>query len=215
MTDDPLALDADTMRAVGHRTLDWLVDEIGVLASGPALRIAEPAEMRRRLDGPPPEKGEGLDPILRSLSEDVLPFGARWDHPRLMAYVPGSTTWPGALADFIAAACNLSADLWRESAGPSQVELTVLEWFKDWFGYPHDAAGIFVSGGSAANMTALACARESLLGPMSNNALIYVSDQTHSSIARAARVLGFRPEQVRVIPSDDVSAGDQTRSRRR
>ena len=112
---------------------------------------------------------------------------------------PGSTTWPGALADFIAAACNLSADS-LECAGPSQVELTVLEWFKDWFGYPHEAAGIFVSGGSAANMTVLACARESLLGSRQVTDLRLRSD--HSSIARAARILGFRPEQVRVIPSD-------------
>ena len=91
-----------------------------------------------------------------------------------------------------------------EAAGPSQVELEVLGWFKDWIGFPPDAAGSLVSGGSAGNMTALACARETLAGPMRDDLVLYVSDQAHSSIARAARILGFRPEQVRVLPSDDA-----------
>ena len=76
----------------------------------------------------------------------------------------------------------------------------MLGWFKEWIGYPPTASGILVSGGSAANMTALACARESLVGPMSDDLVAYVPDQAHSSVARAARVLGFRPSQVRVLP---------------
>jgi glutamate/tyrosine decarboxylase-like PLP-dependent enzyme len=90
-----------------------------------------------------------------------------------------------------------------ESAGPSELELVVLDWFKEWIGYPAEAEGVLVSGGSAANMTALACAREALLGAMSEQVVAYVSDQAHSSVARAARVLGFRPEQVRVLPTDE------------
>ena len=62
---------------------------------------------------------------------------------------------------------------------------------------------MLVSGGSAANMTALACAREAMLGAMSDQVVAYVSDQAHSSIARAARVLGFQPEQLRVLPTDE------------
>ena len=78
----------------------------------------------------------------------------------------------------------------------------MLDWFKDWIGYPGAAAGILVSGGSAANITALACAREALLGPMSDRIVAYTADQTHSSVARAARLLGFRPDQVRILPTD-------------
>src|SRR6266516_5717178 len=89
-----------------------------------------------------------------------------------------------------------------EAAGPIRLELDVLDWFKSWLEYPSEAAGLLVSGGSAANMTALACARETLVGPMSDHVVAYVSDQAHASIARSARVLGFRPNQVRVLPSD-------------
>ena len=128
---------------------------------------------------------------------------SKGDHPGFFAYVPFAGTWPGALGDLIASATNVYAGSWMEAAGPSQLELEVLGWFKDWIGYPAEAAGLLVSGGSAANLTALACAREALVGSMSDDLVVYVSDQAHSSVARAARSLGFRPDQVRVIPTDD------------
>jgi glutamate/tyrosine decarboxylase-like PLP-dependent enzyme len=70
-------------------------------------------------------------------------------------------------------------------------------------GYRVRAGGVLGSGGSAANLTAIACAREALLGAMTGDAMLYLSDQTHSSVARAARALGFAPGQVRVIPTDE------------
>lgn len=88
------------------------------------------------------------------------------------------------MGDFIASVSNIENSSWLDSAGPSQLELVVLNWFKGWIGYPAGAAGVLVSGGSAANMTALACAREALLGAMSEQMVAYVSDQAHSSMAR-------------------------------
>jgi aromatic-L-amino-acid decarboxylase len=76
-------------------------------------------------------------------------------------------------------------------------------WFADWLGLPEGAGGVLVSGGSAANTTALACARERLAGAMAPNLIAYLPDQAHSSLARAARVLGFGPAQLRVLPVDD------------
>jgi glutamate/tyrosine decarboxylase-like PLP-dependent enzyme len=128
---------------------------------------------------------------------------ARSDHPGFFAFIPGEPTWPGALADLYGSALNLHATDWMESPGPTQVELTTIDWLRDWVGYPPGAGGVFGSGGSAANMTALACAREVQVGAMRDDVVAYVSDQAHSSLARAARILGFRPEQVRVLPVDD------------
>ncbi len=198
---DPLALDAETMRELGYRTVDLLVERLQ--REEPPIRRASPAEMRERLHGPPPDQPQPFAEILASLDRDVLPFGSRDGHPRFFGFVPFAGTWPGALGDLIASACNLYAGSWMESAGPSQVELEVLGWFKDWIGFPAEAGGSLVSGGSAGNLTALACAREALAGPMRGDLVLYVSDQAHSSVARAARLLGFRPEQVRVLPSDE------------
>jgi aromatic-L-amino-acid/L-tryptophan decarboxylase len=200
---DPLALDPETMRRLGYATVDMLVDRLADPASRPPLLIASPQEMRARIPDRQPAAGAGLDEILAELSEHVLPFVSHWGHPGYFAFIPGSGTFPGALGDFIASACNIDAGSWTWGAGPSHLELVVLDWFKDWIGYPREAAGILLGGGSAANMTALACAREALAGPMRADLVAYCSDQAHSSLARAARALGFRPEQVRVLPSDD------------
>ncbi len=203
MADDPLELDAEQMRRMGYAVVDLLVRRIAGLADGPVLTIASRAEMEARVDEPAPAGGHDFDGLLERLDRDVLPFVGHFDHPRFFGYIPGAGTWPAALGDLIAAATNIDSGAWRESAGPSQLELTVLEWFRGWIGYPPEAAGVLVSGGSAANLTAIACARETIVGPMSPRIVAYASDQTHSSLARAARHLGFRPDQVRVLPTDD------------
>ena len=87
----------------------------------------------------------------------------------------------------------------NESDDPLALELEVLGWFKDWIGYPPNAAGALVSDDSTAHLTALACARETLGG----GPILYLSDQTHSAIVRAARLLGLDRDQVRVLPSDE------------
>lgn len=190
------------MRALGYQVVDLLVERLSD-PSIPALRRAGAAEMAERIAGPPPASPQEFAAVLERLERDVLPFMNRADHPRFFAFIPSCQTWPGALGDFIASALNVYVGSWMEAAGPSQVELTVIDWFKDWLGHPETAAGLLVSGGSAANMTALACAREALMGAMSDRAVAYVSDQAHSSLARAARLLGFRPDQLRVLPADN------------
>ena len=198
--DDPLALDPETMRRLGYRTVDLLVERLG--ANGPPLRRATPAEMRQRLSTPMPETSTSYEEVLAQLERDVLPFASRNDHPGFFAFVPSSGTWPSALGDFIASALNIYAGSWMEAPGPSQVELEVIDCFRRWVGFPEQAGGVIATGGSAANMTALAAAREALAGPMAPDLVIYISDQGHSSLARAARMLGFAPGQVRVLPSD-------------
>jgi aromatic-L-amino-acid decarboxylase len=199
--DSPLALDAESMRRLGYRTVDMLVERM-TGPSGPVVRSATPEELRRRLASSPPEGPAAFEEILAGLERDVLPFVARISHPGYMAFIPGEGTWPGALGDFIASALNMDTCWWLGASGPSALELVVLDWFRQWVGYPEQAAGVLVSGGSAANLTALACAREARMGVMDAQAVVYMSDQTHSSLARAARALGFRPDQVRVIPTD-------------
>jgi aromatic-L-amino-acid decarboxylase len=200
-TTRPLALEPDAMRAMGHHVVDVLVELLRD-SGRPAIRRASADEMAARLPPGAPESGTRFDEVVARLQRDVLPYTGRSDHPGYMAFIPTSGTFPSALGDFIASALNLYAGTWMEGAGPSRVELVVLDWFKQWIGYPQAAAGLLVSGGSAANLTALACAREVLVGPMDDRAVVYMGDQAHSSIGRAARALGFRPDQLRVLPSD-------------
>jgi glutamate/tyrosine decarboxylase-like PLP-dependent enzyme len=198
---DPLGLTAEQMRDLGYRTVDLLVEQL-TDPSLPAMRRGDPGELRRRLGGPPPERGRSWPELLQQTADDVLGPMSRLAHPGYFAFIPASSTFPGALGDLITSALDIDVGSWMSAAGPSHLELVVLDWFKEWIGYPARAAGILVSGGSAANMTALACARESVLGPMSERVVAYVADQTHSSVARAARLLGFRPDQLRILPTD-------------
>ena len=204
MTPDPaspLSIDPELMRRLGYRTVDMLVDRI-TGPPGPVVQSGDPQQLRERLAAPAPERPASYDEILEQLERDVLPYVARISHPGYLAFVPGEGTWPGAMGDLVSSALNLDTCWWLGASGPAALELVVLDWFREWIGYPADARGVLVSGGSAANLTALACAREALLGAMDAGAVAYMSDQAHVSLAKGARALGFHPEQVRVLATD-------------
>jgi glutamate/tyrosine decarboxylase-like PLP-dependent enzyme len=188
------------MRALGYRAVDALVDWLSD-DRAPPLRRGDRQAIAQRLAA---VREGSFDDALRALFEDVLPFGSRSGHPRFFAYIPFAGTWPGALGDFVASATNVYAGSWQEGAGATQLELELLDRFKAWVGYPPEAGGSLVSGGSIANLTAIACAREALVGAMRGDLVLYASDQAHSSIGRAARLLGFRPDQLRILPVDEA-----------
>src|SRR5215831_4620364 len=198
----PLAMDVEAMRRAGYATVDALVARLADPGADPVLRRAGAAEMRARLGGPPPERAEDYGAVLARVIDDVLPYASRTDHPGYFAFIPSFTTWPAALAELTAAAANPYCGAWMEAAGATQIELEVIDWFRMWLGMPASTAGVLVTGGSAANLTALLVAREAVGGP-SDNSVVYVSDQAHSSFARTARAMGLRPQQVRVLPTDD------------
>src|SRR4051794_40963337 len=154
---DPLHLERDEMRALGYRTVDALVDWLS--RGRPPLEGATPSELHGRLRGPAPEDPEPFDAVLGTLLEDVLPFTSNGAHPAFFAYVPFAGTWPGALGDFVASAANVYSGSWQEGAGPTQLELEIIDWFKTWVGFPETATGTLLTGGSAAHPHATAGAR--------------------------------------------------------
>jgi glutamate/tyrosine decarboxylase-like PLP-dependent enzyme len=200
---DPLELDPETMRRLGYRVVDMLVDRLVTLDGQPVRQTATREELERRLREPPPAGPHDFDEILARLAEDVLPFASRVDHPRFFAFIPGCPTWPGVLGEWIAKGTHLFQGTWSASGGPSEVELVVVDWFREWLGLPPETAGLLVSGGSHANLTGLACAREARLGVDAGDAVVYASTQVHSSVGRALRVLGFPADQLRLLAPDE------------
>jgi glutamate/tyrosine decarboxylase-like PLP-dependent enzyme len=132
-----------------------------------------------------------------------VPFARRIDHPRFLAFVGSAPVVPAVVGELICAGCNYFAGNWANASGPAQVELAVLDWFRDWLGLPPGTAGVLTSGGTEANLTALAVARQLLSFDDRRRAVLYASDQRHNSIDRALMLLGFRPEQVRTLPAKD------------
>jgi glutamate/tyrosine decarboxylase-like PLP-dependent enzyme len=160
-------------------------------------------QMEALLREPPPEAGRDFAEVLAEFDARVAAYCFRINHPRFLAFVPSAPTFFSVLGDLLCAGSNFFAGVWLEAAGAAQVELIVLDWFKDFLGYPAEASGILTGGGSEANLTALLVARERLSFEERGRAVLYVTEQRHWSIDRAAKVIGLRPDQVRPVAADE------------
>ena len=98
-------------------------------------------ELVEKLMQDPPEGGRAPDEVLNQAFADILPLSLRLDHPRSFGFVPSSPTWPGVIADFLAAGYNINACNWLVASGASQLECVVIDWFRQWLGYPDTAGG--------------------------------------------------------------------------
>jgi aromatic-L-amino-acid decarboxylase len=199
---DPLELDVETMRRLGYRAVDLLVERLAALDGEPAWRGASRADLDARFHEPAPEEPGDAEALVERLAAEVLPLAQQTDHARFLAYIPGTPTWPSVIGDLLAGGANIFGGTWLAAAGASEIEIVVLDWFKSWLGYPADAGGVLVSGGSEANLTAFACARLARVGAHRPEAVVYHSAQSHSSVGRAFRVLGFAADRVRAVPVD-------------
>ena len=158
-------------------------------------------DLVQKLMQDPPEDGRAPDEVLEQAVADILPLSLRLDHPRCFGFVPSSPTWPGVVADFLAAGYNVNSCNWLVASGTSQLECVVIDWFRQWLGYPDTAGGLLTSGGSAASLDGLVAARGAAGYP--DSASVYMSDQSHSAHQRAVKIIGIRPEHARLVPSDD------------
>jgi aromatic-L-amino-acid decarboxylase len=204
ISDVTLDMDPHKMRQMGYQVIDTIVDHISGLKGRSPANFADPPTMKALLDEPMPEQPQTMEALLDTFKERVYPYAIHPDHPRFFGYFPCAGSIVGILADALASGTNFFAGHWYAAAGPSQVELVVLDWFKTMLGYPSEAGGLLVSGGSMANLTALTAARHNKLGERFDDGVLYLSEQSHASIERAARVNGFRQDQIRYITVDET-----------
>ena len=200
---DPLALEPEAVRRLGYAAVDAIVGHLDARDAGPVAIAAGRTEMEARLREPLPEAGCDPQVVLDAALRDVLEPGLRVDHRRFFAFTPMPSNPVGAVGDLLAAGLGVFAGTWLASPGAAMVELVVLDWLRELCGMPPGTEGVLVSGGSAANLTALTVALEERAGSERARATVYLSDQTHSSVERALRIAGIPPAHVRVLPSDD------------
>ena len=194
------------MRRLGHLVADTVANHLATLRDQPAYATLGPDATARLIDPAAPKHGTDFETLLTTLRERVFPHAAREPHPGFIAYVPSCPTFPAVLGDWLATGFNFFAGVWPVAAGPNEIEVIVLEWFRQWLGMPEGTAGLLTSGGSGANLTAMIAARHhvtqgdaSLIAQLT----VYSSDQTHSSVTRAAWLAGVPREHVRAIATDD------------
>ena len=203
MTSELLSLSRQEMTELGYRIIDLLVEHQAGLRSKPVTRTASRAEMERTFKEPFAEAGQPIGEVLATLQNDVFSNIMHLDHPRFFAFVSGPGNFVSSVSEALMAGFNAFAGTWLEAAGPVQIELATIDWLRDLVDLPSSAGGLFLSGGSMANLTAMAVARNRRLEDRSAGAMIYCSDQTHSSIDRAVRILGFDLGALRKLPSDE------------
>ena len=195
-----LQMEPAEMLELANRAAELLVERIQNLPSQEAWDGEFKQGLEKELMRDPPEDGRPAREVLDAVAGSILPYTLRLDHPRCFGFVPSASTWAGVVADFLAAGYNANTITWLVASGPSQLELVVIDWIRRWVGYPRTAGGLLTSGGSAAAVDAFVAARERAGHP--ERATVYMSDQSHSAQARAARIIGVRPEHVRRVASD-------------
>jgi len=191
------------LQAAANAVQDWAFAHYQTLPDQAIGQTPTPSELRPWLDHPAPDNGRPFTDILADFRRYVEPNAFRVNHPRFLAFIPGVPCFPSVLGDWLTAAANFFAGVWLEAAGPAQLETTVLDWFRQWLGMPDTTRGVLTTGGSEANLTALVVARERV--PLDDRAqmVLYVAEQRHWSVDRAAKVMGLHPNQVRPVPVDD------------
>ncbi len=198
-----LELDSRTMRKLGYTIIDAIAGHMETQHHKPPVAQASRAEMDALFLEEAPDNPEDPETVLNFVLDKVMPHCNIVSHPKSFAFVPGPSNYIGAMADALSTGFNVFSGGWAASPAAAEVEIVTMNWLLKMFGFPvKKGGGIFTSGGSMANLTALATARKVKCGDDFSKAVIYLSDQAHSSNIKAIRVLGFSKEQVRIIPTD-------------
>lgn len=157
------------------------------------------------------KEGRPLKNVINEMMEDVFKYQAIMQHPRFFAFVPSPATPISWLADVMTSSYNPHAGSWLQSSSASCIEQEVIKWLCQQAGYPNSAGGLFVSGGSMSNLTALITARNVKLSEEEySRGTAYLSGQTHSCVARGLRIMGLCTNQIKKIPVDDKYCMDLT-----
>ena len=135
--------------------------------------------------------------------DEWIPRSFNTAGPGYLAYIPAGGVFPAAIADLISGGTNRYTGVWRAAPALVQLEANVLDWFRDWMGFPPTTRGLFTTGGSMSIFNAIVCARERQIGTEIRSGVLYASSQAHGSVAKSARLAGILPDQVRTISVDD------------
>ena len=165
---------------------EWVARYLEGVRERPVLAQVEPGEVRAALPASPPEAAEPFAAVLRDLDDVLLPGITHWNHPRFFAYFAVSGTEPGILAEFLTAALNVNAMLWRTSPAATELEELAVDWVRQLLGLPEGLHGHIEDTASTSTLAALTAARH--LRPQGT---VLCSEHAHSSMDKAARLLGL------------------------
>lgn len=173
------------------------------LSDQPVCRTADDTTLRRIERQTIPTSGRPLQEVYEEMIRDVYAHTLLAQHPRSFACVPSTASLLSWAGDVMTNAFNPHDSCRINAPAIALIEQKLIRWMCDLAGYPAGGGGLFVSGGSIANLTALTAARDAKPAwEERGKAVAYVSDQTHASVSKALHIIGFDRSQIRVIPTD-------------
>ncbi|MDY7227820.1 pyridoxal phosphate-dependent decarboxylase family protein [Hyalangium rubrum] len=204
------AYDAERFRQQGHQLVDQLADYLASATSGKALPVlpwVTPDESLARFPASfPEEPGGELSPFIAR----VLGGSNHLHHPRYVGHQVSAPLPLAALCDFVSSLLNNGMAVYEMGPAVSAMEHNLLRWMAGQLGLPESAGGVFTSGGSVGNLTALLAARQAKAGydawnggsPAGPPLTVLVAETAHYSLARATKVMGWGAEGLTPVPVD-------------
>jgi len=204
-------MDPSEFRRHGHALVEWIADYLAGSDRYPVLPRVVPGDVRRALPGAAPERGEPFDAIFADFERVLVPALTHWNHPGFFGYFAITASAPGVLAEFLSAALNQQAMLWRTSPAATELEEVALGWLRQLLGLPGSFEGVIYDTASIASLHALAAARQAAAPQVRDEGLsaapplrVYCSEHAHSSIDKAVILLGLGLHSLRRIPADEA-----------
>jgi aromatic-L-amino-acid decarboxylase len=196
----PLEPSRQELATMSTLLTDRLLAFVEGRSEAPAADFNGVDDLIRAIRVDPPERGVPLGTVL-----DLVMAAGEKGHdtagPGWLAYVPGGGLVTAAFADLVARVTNRFVTVWEAAPVMAEIEATAIRWLCGLFDYDETARGIFTTGGSLANFSAIVSARHSLLGEAFLDGVLYVTSETHGSIAKAAALAGFPRAALRLVPT--------------
>lgn len=211
----------DEFRRWGHALVDWVAEYREHVGELPVVSRVEPGFVREAIPEQPPEQAEDFARVIADLDGIVLPAMTHWNHPRHFAYFPANASLSSVLADMVSTGFGVIGANWLASPALTELEEVTCDWMRQLLGLSSDWRGVIQDTASTSTLVALLSARERTLGLGQPDKVqpdkgqhgvglqhgespltVYCSEQSHSSVQKAALIAGFGSEHVRQIASD-------------
>ncbi len=203
----------EEFRSLGHRVVDWIADYRESIGDRPVMSAAEPGDIRRSLPDAAPVEAESWDAILADFEGLVSTGITHWQHPRFFGYFPGNHNLASVLGDYLSTGLGVVGVSWQASPALTELEDVVTDWARRLFGLSDAWTGAIQDTASTSTLVALLTAREratsfSAEGPglaaSPQPLMVYASEQSHSSVAKACKLAGFGLDHLRLVPCDET-----------
>lgn len=207
-------LTPDEFKRLGYKAIDMIADYYSHISELPVFPARTSTEIESVFKEDLPASSQDPDDILNEWVSKILPNTTHLGSPRYFGFVNGSGSMIGTLAEALAAALNMNAGGWKPAPAATEIERRTIAWIAELIGYPVDCGGLFTSGGTIANFTAIETALRNVAPydttekglqnkEFKGRFTIYMSDhEGHVSIVRVADLLNLGRESIRLVKSN-------------